>query len=344
MNRHSLYIVAPGISEIREESLPALDEGEVLVRAVLSGISAGTELLIYRGQAPDDLAVDSSLPALRGRFGFPIKYGYSVVGHVVECGANVDRALEGRLVFAFNPHESHFVTRSSDLIPLPSDCTVEDAIFLPNMETAISLVMDGSPALGEQIAVVGQGIVGLLVAYLLSAMSPASLVTLDNYKLRRDMAVRLGAHASFDPGDPDTLKHVREALQGERSYSGADLVYELSGVPAALDLAIALAGYNGRVVIGSWYGNKLATLNLGGRFHRDRITLVSSQVSTLAPAITGRWSQRRRIDLAWAMLRWARPANLITHTISFENAPTAYQLLDKSPHDALQVVLAYDEL
>ena len=164
----------------------------------------------------------------------------------------------------------------------------------------------------------------------------ASLVTLDHYPLRRKASLEAGANASLDAGALDALEQLRR-LQP----AGADLVYEVSGSPAALDQAIAAAAYSGRVVVGSWYGKKQATLDLGGRFHRSRIRLLSSQVSSLAPELSGRWTKARRFELAWEMIRRVRPGRFITHRLPLSQAPEAYRLLDQSPEEAIQVVFEY---
>jgi threonine dehydrogenase-like Zn-dependent dehydrogenase len=127
-----------------------------------------------------------------------------------------------------------------------------------------------------------------------------------------------------------------------QEQQGADLTYELSGNPAALDQAIAATGFSGRVVIGSWYGQKRADINLGGRFHRSRMRLISSQVSTLAPEWTGRWSKARRLQVAWRMLEQVQPAHLITHRFPLTQAAQAYALLDQHPEEAIQVLLTYE--
>ena len=167
--------------------------------------------------------------------------------------------------------------------------------------------------------------------------APRDLVTLDRYPLRRDTSLALGAHASLDPAEPQALTRLHALLQ-----QGADLTYELSGNPAALDQAIAATGFSGRVVIGSWYGQKRVDVNLGGRFHRSRIRLISSQVSTLAPEWTGRWSKARRLQVAWRMLEQVRPARLITHRFPLVQAAQAYAMLDQHPEEAIQVALTYE--
>lgn len=332
MKRLSAYLAAPHRVEVREEEWAAPAQNQVLVETLVSAISPGTEMLFYRGQAPTDLAVDESIAALSGEVRYPLKYGYSAVGRVIEIGADVPAEWRGRLVFCFNPHESHFLAAPDALMPVPPGLKPEAAAFLPNMETAVNLVMDGQPVIGEQVAVFGQGIVGLLTTALLACFPLGRLVTLDRYSLRRERSLALGAHASLDPASPDALASLRE---------WADLAYELSGNPATLDWAVAVTGFAGRVVIGSWYGQKQAALNLGGRFHRSRIKLISSQVSTLAPEWTGRWTKTRRFQTAWNMIEQIKPAQLVTHRFPVERAAEAYALLDKHPEEAIQVMLIY---
>jgi 2-desacetyl-2-hydroxyethyl bacteriochlorophyllide A dehydrogenase len=335
MNRQVLYFIAPGEVEVREEALPPPGAGMALVRVLFSAISPGTELLIYRGQFPDDMDVDENIPALSGSFKYPLPYGYAAVGRVEAIGKDVAPQWLERLVFAFQPHASYFIAGVSELVPLPEDITPDQAVFLPNMETAVNFVMDGAPLIGERVAVFGQGIVGLLTTALLARFPLASLVTLDRYDLRRQASLRLGAYTSLDPSAPECREALKQLLPG-----GADLVYELSGMPAALDTAIATAGFAARVVIGSWYGQKKTALNLGGRFHRSRIRLISSQVSSLAPELSARWTKARRFDVAWEMLRLVQPDRLITRHMPLTAASLAYQILDQRPQETIQIVFS----
>lgn len=327
-----------GIREVsvREEELPDIGADQVLVRTLLSAISPGTESLIYRGEFPLEISMDESIADLQGKFEYPMKYGYSAVGRVIATGANVDPAWNGRLVVAFHPHESYFIAVPESLMPLPDDVEPEDAVFLPNIETAVNFVMDGSPVVGEHVAVFGQGIVGLLTTSLLSSFPLGDLVTLDRYPLRRQASIRSGARACLDPGGAG----IREQLL-ERMPNGADLTYEISGSPAALDEAICATGYSGRVIVGSWYGSKRSTLDLGGRFHRSRIRLLSSQVSSIAPRFNGRWTKARRFEVAWEMIRQLRPSRFVTHRFPVGQAAKAYRLLDQSPGEAIQVLFTY---
>lgn len=333
MKRQALYFTAPGQVNLQSEAIPSLRPDQVLVQTSLSAISAGSEMLFYRGQFPRDIPVDESLPALKQQSAYPLKYGYSLVGQVIALGSTLDNEWRNRLVFSFHPHESHFCAETSELIPIPDGISAEDAVFLPNMETAVSLVMDGAPLIGERVAVFGQGIIGLLTVALLSRFPLGNLITFDRYPLRRNASLEMGAHASYDP---DELEQVKPSLALE-----ADLTYELSGSPDALNQAIAITGYGGRVVIGSWYGQKKASLELGGRFHRSRIRLLSSQVSTIAPELSARWDKGRRLGVAWEMLRQIQPSRLITQRLPFDQAERAYQMLDHHPEQCLQVILTY---
>lgn len=314
--RRSVVFTAPRTLEVQEEAIPVPGPGQVLVQAEISAPSAGTEVLVYRGQAPEDLSADATIAAMAAPLRFPLRYGYSLVGRIVG---------DGRRVFAFHPHESHFLARPEDLVELPEDLDPAAAVFLPNMETAVNLLHDGRPRVGERVAVFGQGIVGLLTVALLARFPLAELAAVDPVTLRREAAARLGA----DPHAPGP------------GLEGFDLAYEVSGRPETLDDAIAATGFSGRVVIGSWYGTKRAPVNLGGAFHRSRIRILSSQVSTLDPELTGAWTKQRRLRTALDLLKVVRPERLITHRFPVQDAADAYALLDAKPGQALQVVLTY---
>ena len=328
VKRQSLWFMAPFMLEVREETVAPLADGEMLVKTAVSAISPGTEMLLYRGQMPSDVALDATIAALDGATRFPLKYGYAAVGQVIETGRDVDAAWNGRFVFAFNPHESHFVCKPADVLPLPTGMTAETAVFLPNMETAVSFMMDGNPVIGERVAVFGQGVVGLLTARLLADFPLAELATVDGYSLRRAWSAKMGAMATHDPITAAQLADF-------------DLVYELSGNPAALNQAIAATGFDGRVVIGSWYGQKQAMVNLGGAFHRSHMRLISSQVSHLHPRWRGRWTKARRLALAWSMLAKHDPTPLISHRFPLADAAAAYELLDEWAETAVQPVFEF---
>jgi 2-desacetyl-2-hydroxyethyl bacteriochlorophyllide A dehydrogenase len=336
-----VWFTGPRQVEVREEILAAPPDGQVRVRSLVSAISGGTELLVYRGQAPSDMAADATIAALGGTLDFPLKYGYSAVGRVEALGGDVPPEWQGRLVFAFQPHQGHFLATPGELLPLPDTMDPEDAVFLPSLETAVNLLQDGQPLLGERVVVFGQGIVGLLATALLARMPLAALVTLDRHPRRRQLSQELGAHASLDPSAPHADAHLADLLRGAHGGHGADLAYEISGAPEALDRAIAAVGFSGRVVVASWYGRKRADLDLGGRFHRDRIRILSSQVSTIAPELSGRWTKARRLQLALDQACALRPSHLVSQRFPLQRAAEAYELLDTRPHEALQVILTY---
>jgi 2-desacetyl-2-hydroxyethyl bacteriochlorophyllide A dehydrogenase len=342
VNRRTLYFTAPGQVEIREEQLPEPGAHDVLVESLCSAISAGTEMLVYQDRFPRSLEADSLISGLRGGFKYPLSYGYANAGVVREIGKEVDSSWQGRHVFSFQPHTSHYVCQPDSLISIPSPLSPETACFLPNMETAVNLVQDGAPVLGERVLVLGQGVVGLFTTSLLSEFPLDTLVIVDRFDLRCQVGLaecqksNTSSCALINPGTEDFREQALSSLK-----EGADLAFELSGNPAALNDAIKLTRFSGRVVIGSWYGEKPAEIDLGSTFHRSRIRLISSQVSTLAPELSGRWDKQRRFDVAWKALGRIRPEKWITHRFTLEQAADAYRLLDQSPQEALQVLLEY---
>jgi 2-desacetyl-2-hydroxyethyl bacteriochlorophyllide A dehydrogenase len=342
MKRQSLLFTGPEEVMLCEEKIQPPGKGEVLVRTLMSAISPGTEMLIYRGQVPKDMAVDESISALSAAaFQFPLKYGYACVGEVLECGEEVDGGWQGKRVFSFHPHESVFTASLAEIMEIPGDITLENALFLPNMETAVNFLMDGHPMIGEAVAVFGLGVVGLLTTALLADAPLSALVTFDRFSRRREEAAALGVTGCLDPEEEGVIEKALEMLQPSGYAPGADLAFELSGSPLALNQAITVTGFDGRIVIGSWYGQKVAELNLGGRFHRSRIHMMSSQVSTLRPELSGRWTKGRRMAVAWDGLRRVQPAHWITHRFPFEQASEAYRLLAQKPQEAIQVVMSY---
>ena len=339
---NALYFVGPKSVEVRDEAIPAIAPDQVLVQTLYSAISAGTEMLIYRQQISMSQPVDLNIQALSGKFHFPMKYGYSVVGNIVAVGSGVDASWIGKTVFSFHPHESLFFASLNEIMEIPIGISPKDAVFLPNMETAVNFVMDGRPVLGEKVAVWGQGIVGLLTTSILAQFPLKCLVTLDLFPLRRQMSQKLGAQNSFDPNSSEYMPKIASIFQNENS-SGADLIFETSGNPEGLNSAIEIAGYDGRIIVGSWYGTKEVKLNLGDAFHRNRVQLISSQVSTLAPNLQGRWNKFRRFETAWNMIEKVRPSQLVTQQLPLSRAAEAYKLLDENPGDAIQIIFSYED-
>ncbi len=331
--KKTVYFTAPGQVDVREAPLPTPGPDEVLVETIYSAISPGTEMLVYRDQCP---SIDDSHDTVSSKIEYPAAYGYACVGRVIAIGKLVNGDWKDRLVFAFQPHTSHFTINPQLLITIPQLLSPETASFLPNAETAVNLVQDLAPILGERILVLGQGIVGLLTTALLHEFPLTSLVTADAFPRRRDASLSSGVTASLDPLAAGFREQIRALFP-----DGADATLELSGAPAALNDAIALTGFGGRIVIGSWYGEKKANLDLGGSFHRSRIKIIASQVSTISPELSARWDKSRRFSVAWDALARIRPEKWITHRFPVENAADAYQLLDQNPQETIQVLFQY---
>lgn len=324
----TLFFTAPRCIEVRETTLPLLKDDEVIVESICSAISAGTEMLVYRGQFPQ---LQVTHDALSSELKYPLAYGYACVGIVREIGRSVDREWVDKFVFSFQPHRSHFVAKTESLFPIPDSLSLENACFLPNMETAVNLVQDGAPILGERVLVLGQGMVGLLATALLGEFPLEALVTVDDFELRRKAFQAENGKLKVESFAPNNLRP-----------STFDLVYELTGSPSALNIAIEHTTFSGRIVIGSWYGQKRAEIDLGGSFHRSRIKLISSQVSTISPELSGRWDKSRRFEVAWRALERIQPQKWITHRFSLKDAAKAYQLLDENPGETMQVIFEYE--
>lgn len=327
---------APRTVDVESGPVPRPDDDEVLVESTVSAVSPGTELLVYRDDVPVGVPLDTTIDGLTEPLSYPLSYGYSVVGVVTAVGDAVDATWADRRVFAFRPHASHFCATPDSLVALPDGVSDEDAAMLATAETATGFAMDGRPRVGERVVVLGQGVVGLLTTALLARFPLSELVTVDRYASRRARSRALGAHEAFAPeAVPDG---VADRFPGD---GRADLTFELSGNPEALSDAISVTGDDGRLVVGSWYGAKPVSLELGGRFHRSRMRLRSSQVSKIDADHAGRWDKERRLDYVLDAIADLEPSSLVTHRFPVEDAAEAYRLLDRDPADAVQVLFTY---
>ncbi len=328
MKTQALWFAGPRRVALREEEAPPPGPGQARVRALASAISHGSEMLVYRGQVTPDLALD--LPTLAGSFAFPIKFGYACAGEVIDVGAEVDSAAPGDLVFALHPHQQIFTITADVLLRLPPETEPLAAVFGANLETALNIVHDAAPRLGETVLVVGLGVVGLLTTALLNRCG-AVVIAVDPLEQRRLLAGRMGAEAAVAPED----------LAGLLSSRPADIAIEVSGAPAALQTAIDHLVVEGTVVVASWYGSKAVSLDLGGAFHRKRLSLRSSQVGRINPTLAPRWDYARRWETVRDLLAHLDPTVLITHRFDLEQAAEAYRLIDENPADVVQVVFEY---
>ena len=322
----AVQFTAPHEVRIAPAKLPAPGPGEVLVKTSYSGISAGTELLAYRGQLNPSTALDETLDSLSGSFAYPFSYGYSAVG-VVEQGTEAVPA--GTLVFAFQPHQDRFVVAESGLIVLPKDVDLRLATLFPLVETALQFTLDAGGVLAETVVVVGLGAVGLLTALLLRRAG-AKVVGSEPLQWRRAIAENLGLQ-TVSP----------EQLAETIGKDGVPLLVETSGAPAALASGLALLGHEGTALVGSWYGTKPVLLPLGEEFHRRRLTIRSSQVSTIPVAQQNRWDGERRRAAARELLAVLPLERLATTEFAFADAAQAYAAIDRGEPGLLHAALRY---
>ncbi len=335
LEARALWFSAPRTAEMRPEKVPPPGPGEVRVRTVASAISHGTEMLVYRGEVPPDLPLD--LPTLAGGFGFPIKYGYATVGRVLDIGPNVPDLAPGDRVFVHHPHQDVFVVSADMPVRLPENLDPLRGLFFANLETAVNVVHDTPLRLGETAFVFGQGVVGLLVTQLLELAGAGRVLAVDPLAKRRELALAVGADEALEPDD------VPERVLGATAGRGADVAVEVSGSGEALQAAIDAVAVEGTVVVASWYGAKPVALALGGRFHRGRVKLRSSQVGRINPKLLPRWDRDRRTEAVLGLLPRLRLAELVSHRLPFEEAPDAHRLVDERPEEVVQVILTHGE-
>ena len=325
----ALWFVAPRSVAVRESDLPELGPDDALVRTAFSGISPGTELLAYRGDIDDTLALDDTLPALSGRFSYPFRYGYSCAGFVERSGA-LD---EGTPVFAFQPHQDRFVVAAGDVLEI-HDLDPRTATLFPLVETALQVSLDAEREQGALVVVAGLGVVGLLIALLLQR-DGAQVLGSEPLTWRREIAQSLGIEA-VTPGDLDA--GVARATDGR----GTPLLVEASGNPAALADGLRALAHERTALVVSWYGTKPVTLPLGAEFHRRRLTIRSSQVSTIPARLAGEWTRERRRRVALELMADLPLDVVATHEFAFTEAEMAFRQVDAAPEGLLHAALCYE--
>lgn len=321
MRHRRLVFTGPGAVAVEAFDPGPPGPGQVGLTTLVSAVSAGTEALLWSGLWPAGMAVDSLWDPTPRDQPYPLAYGYAAVGRVDTLGPGVDQHWLGRLAFVFGPHQSAFVVDVADLVALPPGLAPEDAVFLASLETALTLAQDAAPVAGEAVGLWGLGTVGLLTGLILG---PSFAVKAwDPIELRRTLAARRG----LDTGQP--------------ASGTCDVALELSGHPEAFDQALAALRFSGRLVVGSWYGARPVSVNLGGEFHRSRIHIVSSQVSSLNPGLSGRWTKARRLAAALDLAATLAPSSLVTHRFALEAAPEAYAQACDQSEKGLQVLFTY---
>jgi 2-desacetyl-2-hydroxyethyl bacteriochlorophyllide A dehydrogenase len=336
---------SPGVAEVVSEDRPVLGPDEVMLETAYSGISAGTELTAYRGSNP---YMSSQWDPERRLFrpgettlAYPLDgWGYEEVGRVDAVGSSADADLVGRLAWGAWGHRSHAVRPSASVRDrlLPDDSSPLPGIFARIGAIALNAVLDADIHVGETVAVFGGGVPGQIVAQLVR-LNGARVIVVDRMRPRLELAARLGAAEVLEPSAVDVSLAIRDLTEGR----GADVVIEMSGAYQALQEAVRTAAYSSRVVVSGFFQGPGTPLRLGEEFHHNRISLVSSQISGVAPHLQHRWDELRMSTTILELERQGRLAltELVTHLVDAEEAPSAFTMLDTAPEEALQVVLDY---
>jgi threonine dehydrogenase-like Zn-dependent dehydrogenase len=319
----AFWLREPGAGEIRAARLPEPGPHEVLVRALHSGISRGTEALVFRGEVPESQREVMRAPFQEGGFPGPVKYGYLSVG-VVEHGPD---DLLGRTVFCLYPHQTGYVVPADAVVPVPDEVPARRAVLAGTVETAVNALWDAPPLLGDRVTVVGAGMVGCCVARLLARFPCTEVHLVDTDRSRADVAARLGVPFLAPQDAP-----------GDR-----DLVVHASATAAGLQLSLGLLRAEGTVLDLSWYGDREVTLSLGGAFHARRLSVRASQVGTVAPARRGSRTTRERLALALDALRDPAFDALLTGSSPFDDLPEVMARLADGRLPALCHTISYDE-
>ena len=336
---------APGKAEVVDVADPEPGPGEVLLETVYSGISAGTELTAYRGSNP---YLEREWDPQRRLFvtgtstmTYPVDgWGYEEVGRVTAAGSADDADLVGSLAWGAWGHRSLAVRPADYVRPrlLPAGVEPMSGVFAKIGAIALNAVLDADVHVGETVVVFGAGVPGQLVAQL-ARLNGASVVVVDPLPSRRELAARLGAAEVLDPAGDD----VAAAVRTRTSDRGADVVIEMSGSYQALHEAVRTVGYSGRVVASGFFQGPAAPVRLGEEFHHNRVSIVGSQISGVAPHLQHRWDELR---MSGTVLGLAREGSLplgdlVSHVVPADDAAWAFRMLDTAPQDALQVVLDY---
>jgi NADPH:quinone reductase-like Zn-dependent oxidoreductase len=323
MQALAFWVAGPGSGELRAETLPAVAPGELRIRALYSGVSRGTESLVFGGHVPPGEYERMRAPFQAGRFPAPVKYGYASVGRVEEGPP----AQLGRTVFCLYPHQQRYVLPASAAYLVPAEVPAARAILAANLETALNGVWDSGAGAGDRVSVVGAGSVGCLVAWLIARIPGCDVELVDLNPRRREVAARLGVRFAH----PDSAR------------DGADVVLHASGSSEGLALALRVAGFEATVVELSWYGDRTVTVPLGQAFHSQRLTLKSSQVGTVADSRRARWTHARRMALALSLLAAPELDALINSECRFEELPQVMSRLSSAPADVIMHRVRYEE-
>jgi threonine dehydrogenase-like Zn-dependent dehydrogenase len=316
------WLCEPGVGEIRTVELPDPHPGEVLVRTLVSGVSRGTEALVFRGGVPESQYAVMRAPFQEGELPGPVKYGYLNVG-VVEVGP---AELQGRTVFCLHPHQTAYVVPADAVAVVPDGVPPRRAVLAGTVETAVNALWDAGPLVGDRVAVVGAGMVGCCVARLLAGIPGVVVTLVDADADRAPVAAALGVGFALPADAP----------------ADRDLVVHTSGTAAGLQRSLDLLGADGTVTDLSWYGDSPVELSLGGRFHSARLGIRASQVGEVAAARRARRTRADRLHLALSLLADPAYDALLTGESSFADLPGVMAALAAGSVPALCHTITYD--
>lgn len=317
----ALWYVEPFKAALRSENLPDPGSNEVLLKARFSGISRGTERLVFSGEVPETEFERMRAPMQSGEFPFPVKYGYCTTA-IAETGP---KDLKGHAFFCLHPHQDFFLAPLESLVPIPSEVPLKRATLAANMETALNAHWDVATSPCDRIAIVGAGIVGLLVTYIAARIPGTDVVVIDTNPARRKLVESFGARFAQPGETPDDR----------------DVVFHASASSAGLATALSCAGFEAKIVELSWYGNKPVSAPLGGAFHAKRLKLISSQVGQVAETHRARWSYRQRMTAALSLLDRDELDLLVDEVIDFEEAPERLPAILDARSSGLAPVIRY---
>lgn len=320
----AFWITTPGHGEVRSETLTAPNPNEALVRTLYTGVSRGTESLVFRGEVPPSQYQAMRAPFQQGDFPAPVKYGYCNVG-VVEAGPE---SLRGQTVFCLYPHQDRYVVPATAVTPIPAHIPTGRAVLAANMETALNTLWDATPRLGDRITVIGAGVVGCLIARLAGQLPGCAVQLVDVDGSKAVVAAQLGVRFA-----------TPEQAEGEQ-----DLIIHASGAPAGLATALRLAGFEATVVEASWFGAQSVGLPLGEAFHSRRLNIRSSQVGVVATTQRGRWDCKRRMMMVLQLLDDPALDALITGESPFSELPRIMAELSQNPRGVLCHRIVYAEV
>jgi len=318
----AIWTVSRGKLAIETEELGKRPAGSVLVRSLFSGVSRGTERLVFEGLVPESEWQRMRAPLQAGNFPFPVKYGYSTIGRVEDGSSH----LNGQTVFALHPHQDWFYADEATLVPVPESLPPRRATLAANMETALNGVWDSGAAPGDNIVIIGAGVVGCLIAGICGRMPGAEVTLVDPLSSRKKFASNLGVNFS----GPET------------SPREADIVFHTSATSEGLATALTSAGLEASIVEMSWYGSAQTSVPLGGAFHSKRLRLISSQVGSVSPTRRVRWSHQRRLAKALTLLDDHRYDTLLTHDVPFSSVVEVLPGLFNRSTDALGITINYE--